>query len=123
MIDVLIYTNQAQEYMGFRMEGHAEYAAHGEDIVCAAVSVLVINTINSIERFTQDKFKSAIHQEEDVVSFEITSHPVSASSKLLMDSLVLGLSGIEAEYGMVAFHISRHPHRRSQAMSVRNLSH
>lgn len=99
MIDVLIYTNPAREYTGFCMTGHAGYAGCGEDIVCSAVSVLVINTINSIEEFTEDTFDSAIRREEDVVSFEITSRPLSASSKLLMDSLVLGLSGIEEEYG------------------------
>ena len=27
----------------------------GQDIVCAAVSVLVINTVNAIEQFTDDR--------------------------------------------------------------------
>lgn len=99
MINITIYQNEQDVYTGFRMEGHAGYAEHGEDIVCAAVSVLVINTINSIEAFSEDTFHASIHEENDVVAFQITSDPVTASAKLLLRSLVLGLQGIQGEYG------------------------
>ena len=36
------------EYVGFSSKGHAGYADEGYDIICAAVSVLTVNTINSI---------------------------------------------------------------------------
>ena len=36
-------------YLEFVSKGHAGYAEEGQDIVCAAVSVLVINTVNSLE--------------------------------------------------------------------------
>ena len=81
------------------MEGHAGFAAYGNDIVCAAVSALVINTVNSIEAFTEDTFENAVHQEKDVVSFELTSNPVSERAELLLESLVLGLTSIAEEYG------------------------
>ena len=55
MIKVTIYKTERQEYVGFDMEGHAGYAEAGEDIVCAGVSALVINALNSIERFTDDE--------------------------------------------------------------------
>jgi hypothetical protein len=97
MIDVMIYHNSQGDYTGFQMRGHAGYADYGQDIVCAGVSALVINTINSIEKFTEDTFENAV--EPDVVTFTVTSRPVSASTKLLLQSLVLGLSGIEEEYG------------------------
>ena len=41
-------------YVSFRSKGHAGYAPAGEDIVCAAVSALIITTVNSIETFTED---------------------------------------------------------------------
>ena len=66
------------------MEGHAGFAAYGNDIVCAAVSALVINTVNSIEAFTEDTFENAVHQEKDVFSFEFTSNPVSEKAELLL---------------------------------------
>ena len=99
MIRITIFEREKGVYTGFRMEGHAGYAEYGNDIVCAAVSVLVINTINALERFTGDDFEHAIHQEEDVVSLEMTSVPVSSDAELLLKTLVLGLQAIEEEYG------------------------
>ena len=37
------------ETWGFDIGGHAGYAPYGEDIVCAAVSMLAIAAINSLE--------------------------------------------------------------------------
>ena len=47
MISVVI-TKRDNDYVGVTVDGHAGFAEAGQDIVCAAVSVLVINTFNSI---------------------------------------------------------------------------
>ena len=47
----------------FLVTGHAGYAKYGKDIVCAAVSVLAQNTVNSIEHFTQDSFTADVDEE------------------------------------------------------------
>ncbi|HBA97881.1 MAG TPA: ribosomal-processing cysteine protease Prp [Lachnospiraceae bacterium] len=99
MIKVIVYQNHDGVFCGFRMKGHAGFAAYGSDIVCSAVSVLVINTMNSIEHFTDDRFKGAVHEKKDVVSFDIISRPVSADAALLLNSLVLGLNAIQSKYG------------------------
>ena len=39
---------QGKRLIGFDIRGHADYAPHGEDIVCAAVSVLAITAVNSL---------------------------------------------------------------------------
>ena len=70
-------------------------AEEGQDIVCAAVSVLVINTVNSLEAFTDDQFE--VQEDDGYVSFHFTT-PVSEKGKLLMDSLILGLTEIEHSY-------------------------
>ena len=54
MIKVTFYKNSDGSYAGFQSLGHAGYSEHGSDIICAAVSVLVINTINSITELTDD---------------------------------------------------------------------
>ena len=56
MIHAAIYQNERREITGFCLKGHAGYAQDGADIVCAAASVLVINTINALERYTNDAF-------------------------------------------------------------------
>ena len=100
MIHVTFIKNALDELCGFRMKGHAEYAKPGEDIVCAGVSALVINTINSIEAFTNDTFSDDIQEmDEDVVFFAVSSVPVSEQAGLLLKSLRLGLRGIERDYG------------------------
>ena len=82
-------------YVEFISKGHAGYAEAGQDIVCAAVSVLVINTVNSLETFTDDQFE--VQEDDGYVSFHFTA-PVTERGTLLMDSLILGLTEIEHSY-------------------------
>lgn len=88
---------EKDHYKKFLIDGHAGYAEEGSDIVCAAVSALVINTINSIEEFTEDAFTCDCN-EGMIQNWEFTSD-VSFATDLLMDSLVLGLSNIQKSYG------------------------
>ena len=85
------------EYIGFSSKGHAGYAEEGYDIICAAVSVLTVNTINSIEKFTDDAFKA--EAADGMVRWKFTEIPLSKEANLLMDSLVLGLKDIQENYG------------------------
>ena len=82
-------------YVSFLSKGHAGYAKQGQDIVCAAVSALIINTVNSIERFTEDEIE--VREEDGFVSFRFKK-PVTKQGELLMDSLILGLTEIEKSY-------------------------
>ena len=99
MIRVTVYQDASGRNSGFRMEGHAQFAQYGKDIVCAAVSMLVINTMNSIEHFTEETFLQNVHREKDVVSFEITSRPIGHDAELLLNSMVMGLEAVAREYG------------------------
>ncbi|MCI9151945.1 MAG: ribosomal-processing cysteine protease Prp [Lachnospiraceae bacterium] len=98
MITITIYTDQTGAYTGFDTIGHAEYAQAGEDIVCAGASALVMNAINSIEAFTEDRFELNTREETGFISFRF---PTAAShdAGLLMNSLVFGLQGIQDFYG------------------------
>ena len=82
-------------YLEFLSKGHAGYAQEGQDIVCAAVSALIITTVNSLEAFTQDEFQA--EEKDGYVSIRFTK-PVTDQGKLLMDSLILGLTEIEHSY-------------------------
>ena len=98
MIEITRIKNENGENIGFRCVGHAGFARHGKDIVCASVSSLVLNTINSIEAFTEDKFSCAQEEKSGLIEFIIVSE-VSKESALLMDVLFLGLSQIQNDYG------------------------
>lgn len=85
------------QYKRFTIEGHAGYADPGEDIVCAAVSALVINAINSIEKFTEDAYTCDC--QDGVIKRWEFSGEISERAALLMDSLMLGLSEVQKSYG------------------------
>ena len=76
-------------YKSFHIQGHAGYADAGEDIVCAAVSALVINTINSIEEFTEDDASLISEDETGMISYHL-NHP-SKDARLLLNAMILGL--------------------------------
>ncbi len=98
MIEITRIKNENDENIGFRCVGHAGFARRGKDIVCASVSALVLNTINSIEAFTEDKFSCAQEEKSGLIEFIIVSE-VSKESALLMDTLFLGLTQIQNDYG------------------------
>ena len=84
--------------IAFTCNGHAGYAKESEDIVCAAISMLVINTINSIEALTNTKPIVETEQESGYIhcSFE---EDVTDDATLLLNSMILGLSQIKEQYG------------------------
>lgn len=95
MTQITFYRDHKGKPVGFQAKDHAGYAEEGQDIVCAAVSVLVINTVNSLETFTDDQFE--VQEDDGYVSFHFTA-PVTERGTLLMDSLILGLTEIEHSY-------------------------
>lgn len=50
MIEARFNHNESGAIVSFEITGHAGYADMGEDIVCAAVSVLAIETVNSLDK-------------------------------------------------------------------------
>ena len=97
MTKVTIYKNVKNECVGFKALGHAGYAEEGEDIVCAAISILTINTMNAIETFTDASFDGEM-DESGSIHFRITSD-LDDKSQLLLSTLALGLTDISNEYG------------------------
>ena len=97
MIYITIFQNQ-DGIKEFNCIGHAEYADAGEDIVCAAVSAIVINTINSLETFTSVSFQTVTNSQEGLIDVDF-SEKLSSEADLLMKSMILGLQGIQEQYG------------------------
>jgi len=98
MISVSFHENSDSKIIGFTLSGHAGYAESGSDIICAAVSALVINAMNSIESFSSDTFTYDEDEESGFIDFKIISS-LSPVSELLLKSLELGLEGIQEGYG------------------------
>ena len=99
MTQITFHKTTAGEYKGFTCDGHAGFADYGEDIVCAAISVLVINTINSLEQITGEQIQVETDENVGTIRCRFVNQPLKETSKALMDSLVLGLTQIEKQYG------------------------
>ena len=98
MTHVTIYRNQENAFTGFLCEGPAGYADAGEDIVCAGISTLVINTINSIEALTTTQILADADETDGAIHVQFPSG-CDTQAKLLVDAMILGLQGIQTNYG------------------------
>ncbi len=99
MINATIYQKE-NKICAFEISGHAGYAPAGEDIVCAAVTVLSFNTVNAIEAFTDVPFQAKADEKKGgylKVTFPLEGME-DKQVQLLLETLKLGLSGIETEY-------------------------
>jgi hypothetical protein len=103
MIQAILFQNKKKDFYGFWLKGHAGYANYGKDIVCAAVSALAINTVNSIEAFSSAKYK--VEEEDGNLKFCLLTRD-SVEATLLLKSFALGLSQIEESYGSKYIRIS-----------------
>ena len=86
------------DYAGFTCEGHAGYAEKGQDIICAAVSILTINLENSLDMLVKEPMEVKHDEENGMISVNFTQTP-GEKSRLLMESYILGISEIFNKYG------------------------
>ncbi|ETY74516.1 ribosomal-processing cysteine protease Prp [Lactiplantibacillus fabifermentans] len=101
MIQATISRNGAGLITGFKLTGHADSGAYGQDIVCAAVSVLAISTINGIEQVAH--LQPAIQSDEtngglliaDFTKLDLANDQLQT----LLASFTLGLNDVAANYG------------------------
>ena len=100
MIKVTIYKTDRHEYIGFDVKGHVGFSDEGMDIVCAAASALIINTLNALEKYTSDEM-SVVSDDSDAqgrIEFRFTgSAGPTHDAELLLDTMILGLQEIEED--------------------------
>jgi len=97
MTTVTIYNDKSGNHKGFDVRGPAGFGRKGHDIVCAAISMLAANTINSIEKYTDLAIKYEADTKRTRIRFVIKETP-NHDSQLLMNSMILGLSELEKNY-------------------------
>ena len=105
----MITKNENGHVRELEVIGHADHADSGQDIVCSAISILTINTINSIDLFTKDRIEiTAQDPERGLIACSMTgadSEDVSADTTLLMKSYELGVSELTKKYSEISLQI------------------
>lgn len=80
---------------GLTVDGHAEYAKIGNDIICAAVSALTQGLVHSLKSLTNDEIAYRI----DDGHVDIEYKDLSERGCLLVDSFFIAASDIQRTYG------------------------
>ena len=96
---IQITYNEMGDMMFLRAEGHAEFAPKGQDIVCAAISALTCNLINSMEELTDNRIRADTDSGKTIIEWE----HLDERGQLLVDSWFLGLTAINQEYNCIEF--------------------
>ena len=94
MIKATFIVNEDNQYVGFHMNGHADFDEHGKDIVCAGASAVAYGIFNSVLSLTNTKPTFKI---EDGL-MDVKNISLSDDVQLLIRSLEVSLQTIEAEY-------------------------
>ncbi len=99
MTKITIFRDSDNVVRRFCIEGHAGFDKAGKDIVCSAISMLTLNTINALEKLTDDGFKVDADEKKASISFELTQDEPSKEAVVLLEALVMGYVGVNNEYG------------------------
>lgn len=102
MVKVDLFRNKDGALVGFKALGHSGYAPHGEDIVCASVSALLITAVIGLH--SRLKLSPRVKTDEDsgflqcMVDIESLEDAVKHRMADILETVVLGLIEIEKEY-------------------------
>lgn len=104
MVDILIqahFNYRSGKLSGFELKGHADAGEYGQDIVCSAVSVLAINTVNSLEKLAQSKPQVLSDDENGgFLKVKLSDDQVQLPDvQLLLQSFELGIRDVANSYG------------------------
>lgn len=98
MIAVEVYRDADGRVRGFRSTGHAEFADHGEDIVCAAVSAITQTTVLGLMRHVDvpvDVKRASGHLKCMLADEE---QAADERAQALFETMVLGLRQVARQY-------------------------
>lgn len=83
------------EHDKITIDGHANYAPIGQDIVCSGVSTLIQTLIESIRNLTTDSLEGELLPGNAMLH---TKHLSDSKSKLLIEAFFIGINGIAESY-------------------------
>lgn len=89
------------EYKGLEVSGHAFFAEHGKDIICAGVSALATTGYNSLAyHLGEEKISINIDESKGYLKYEIikATEEEYKKAKLILKTIEIGIDSIAQEY-------------------------
>ncbi|WP_301109591.1 ribosomal-processing cysteine protease Prp [Sporosarcina sp.] len=98
MIHIRIEKEPSGRISSFEMDGHADFAEHGKDLVCAGASAVSFGAVNAIAKLTENA--PEVEQSADGgylrVAFPVTDR--DAEVQLIVQAMIVSLQTIELDY-------------------------
>ncbi len=99
MVRVILHKREDGLLSGFEIEGHAAFAPHGEDIVCAGISILAQTTALGLQKVLE--LEPEIKIEEGYLKCHFQkplTREKQREAAVLMDTMVLGMEETARHY-------------------------
>ncbi|MFZ5969534.1 MAG: ribosomal-processing cysteine protease Prp [Bacillota bacterium] len=100
MIKICIYRDHEKNIVKYSVKGHAGYAEPGEDIVCAAISILAQTTLLALNELTS--IHVTYEMDDGWLYCELPEHiPDEEREKanIILNTMIIGISGTQGMYG------------------------
>lgn len=100
MVKVTFYRNSERTLVGFKMEGHANFAGKGGDIVCSAVSMLSQASLNGLHDVAG--IKISFSRRDGFLSCRVPAELTDEQqimAKAILETMHGGLLNIRKNYG------------------------
>lgn len=101
MIRVDVVRDHQQQVRQITMQGHADFSTAGSDIVCAAVSGIVITLINAAELLLQQPYIDCEQRESGFLRCTVSSienKEVEEKLQFLLNAMIIAVQQVEAQY-------------------------
>ena len=100
MIKVTIIKDRSDHIHSFEMSGHANFAEHGKDLVCAAATAVSFGAVNAIISLTSETPEIQQGADGGYLKVEFPeSQKHDEKIQLIVQAMIVSLQTIEQDYG------------------------
>lgn len=98
MIQITVQEQASGRINSFEMSGHADYAEHGKDLVCAAASAVSFGAVNAMISLTGNT--PAIQQGEDggYLKVVLPETEDDHDQQVIVRAMIVSMQTIEQDY-------------------------
>jgi uncharacterized protein YsxB (DUF464 family) len=97
---IIFYFNNKDVLYGFNATGETGFSQYGLDIIAAAVSTLILNTINCLRLLTDEIVEDEVRRNyAKCILPNLKNNKGSKEGRILLRSLMLGIESVQESYG------------------------
>ena len=104
MVKIKLFSDPLGNIIQYDIKGHANFAPYGEDIVCAAISVLSQTTLMGLVEILQLNAKEVFYKIDENTGYlnvelrDIKDESLLEKTQILLQTFKLGIESIQETY-------------------------